>query len=81
MNKGEERTACKGRILIRKVYNKGMCLNLFEDHQDFVKVSSAIVTMLLTRYSQLRPYTGQKETLPEKSGSVPNDSRSVEQYL
>lgn len=50
MKKGEERTACKGRILIRKVYNKGMCLNLFEDHQDFVKVSSAIVTMLLTIY-------------------------------
>lgn len=50
MRRGEERTACKGKVVIRKVYNKGMCLNLFEDEPEFVKVSSAVMTMLLTIY-------------------------------
>lgn len=50
MKRGEEHTACKDKIVIRKVYNKGMCLNLFENKQEFVKISSAIVTMLVTIY-------------------------------
>lgn len=50
MKRGEERTACDGKVVIRKVYNKGMCLNAFQDKPEFVKVSSAIVTMLLTIY-------------------------------
>lgn len=50
MKRGEEHTVCKGKVIFRKVYNRGICLNLFEDKPDFVKGASAVVTMLLTIY-------------------------------
>ena len=37
MTQKEERTACGGKLILRKVYNKGMCMNLLEDHQEVVK--------------------------------------------
>lgn len=48
--KGEERRALKGRVRIRKVHNKGMCLSLFEDSPQLVKGAGAAVTILLTLY-------------------------------
>ncbi|HAX52388.1 signal peptidase II [Muricomes intestini] len=50
VKKGEEHSICKGKVKIRKVYNKGMCLNLFEDNPEFVKISSAFAAVLLTIY-------------------------------
>ncbi|CUX46401.1 signal peptidase II [Clostridium sp. C105KSO13] len=50
VKKGEERSAYNGKVKIRKVYNKGMCLNLFEDDPEFVKIASVFVTVLLTIY-------------------------------
>lgn len=50
MSKGEERSFYDGKVKLRKVYNKGVCFNLLERHQDVVKGLSAAVTMLLTIY-------------------------------
>lgn len=50
MKRGEERSLCKGKVKIRKVYNKGVCLNLLEDEPEAVKVSSAFITVILTIY-------------------------------
>ena len=50
MTRGEEHTICKGKVKLRKVYNKGMCLNLFDDKPGFVKILSAFVTVLITIY-------------------------------
>ena len=40
--KEKERSIGKGKVKIRKVYNKGMCLNMFEDNPELVKISSAL---------------------------------------
>lgn len=50
MKRGEERTFGSGKVILRKEYNKGMCLNLLENEPEFVKVSSTVVAMLLTIY-------------------------------
>ncbi|PWJ51585.1 signal peptidase II [Faecalicatena contorta] len=50
MAKGEERTICKGKVKLRKVYNKGMFLNLFDEKPGLVKILSAFVTILITIY-------------------------------
>ena len=50
MKRGEERTFGGGKVILRKEYNKGMCLNLLENEPEFVKVSSTVVAMLLTIY-------------------------------
>lgn len=44
----EERTACKGKVILRKVYNRGFSFNLLEKKEEIVKYGSAIVTVLLT---------------------------------
>lgn len=44
----EERTACKGKVILRKVYNRGFSFGLLEKKQEAVKYGSAIVTVLLT---------------------------------
>lgn len=46
--KGSEKKVCGGRILIRKVYNKGMCLNAFQKYLDMVRCVSVAATALLT---------------------------------
>ena len=50
MTQKEERTAFGGKLILRKVYNKGMCMNLLEDHQEVVKYGSAFAAVLLTIY-------------------------------
>lgn len=48
MVEGEEHTFWKDRLCIRKVHNKGMCLNLGEKYPEFVKILAAIVTVAVT---------------------------------
>ena len=47
---GEERTACKGKIILRKAYNRGFCLNLLDEKPEVVKYTSAYAAVLLTIY-------------------------------
>lgn len=44
----EERNACGGKLILRKVYNKGFSLNLMENNPDAVKYVSAFATIILT---------------------------------
>lgn len=48
MTRKEERTALKGKVILRKVYNKGFSFNLLEENREAVKYGSAIATVLLT---------------------------------
>ena len=48
MAQKEERTACKGKIILRKVYNKGFSFNLLEEKREVVKYGAAFVTVFLT---------------------------------
>lgn len=50
MRRGEEHSLCSDKVVIRKVYNKGMCLNFLENEPETVKISSAFITMILTIY-------------------------------
>ena len=65
--KGSEKKLLKGKISIRKVYNKGMCLNLFEKHPDMVRILSVIVTVFLTLYTVGSAYF-QKRRVAENVG-------------
>lgn len=49
--KGSEKKILKDKILIRKVYNKGMCLNAFQKYPGMVRILSVIVTACLTIYT------------------------------
>ena len=44
---GEERTLTE-RIVLRRVHNKGLCLNLLEDEPDLVKRLSLVSTLIFT---------------------------------
>ncbi|MGC4019053.1 MAG: signal peptidase II [Muricomes sp.] len=66
MTKGEEKAIFKGKVKLRKVYNKGMCLNLLDHKPELVKILSAFVTVLLTIY-QLIILLGKKNGL-KKAG-------------
>ena len=46
-NTGEEKEICKGRILLRKYYNKGACMNLGEKKSNVVAGLSLILTAAL----------------------------------
>lgn len=48
MTTKEERTACGGKVILRKVYNKGFGMNLLEDKPEVVKYASAYTTVILT---------------------------------
>lgn len=47
LEKGEER-ALTDRIVLRRVHNKGMCLNLLEDEPELVKRVSLVSTLIFT---------------------------------
>lgn len=47
---GEERPAAGGRLKLRKVHNKGMCLNLLDQYPMLVKWSSLILSACLSFY-------------------------------
>lgn len=53
MTKKEERTAFHGKLILRKVYNRGFCMNLLEDEPEAVKYTSAFATVILTIYQLL----------------------------
>lgn len=50
LTRKEERTACQGKIILRKVYNRGFCMNLLEKKPEVVKYASAYAAVLLTIY-------------------------------
>jgi len=49
----EERAICKGKVFVRRVHNKGACLNLFQTRPDKVRWTSLILSMLLTIYDAI----------------------------
>ena len=53
MTKGQERTFGQGKVILRKVYNKGFCFNLLEKEPEIVKISSAFMTFLVTIYQMI----------------------------
>lgn len=50
LTRKEERTVRGGKIILRKVYNRGLCMNLLKDEPETVKFLSAYVTVVLTIY-------------------------------
>ena len=50
LKQGESREVLGGYVLIRKVYNRGMCLNALEDHPDQVKKISIGASLGVTIY-------------------------------
>lgn len=48
MTRKEERTACGGKVILRKVYNKGFSFNLLEEKREAVKYGSAYAAVILT---------------------------------
>ena len=46
----EERPVCGDKILIRRVHNKGACLNLFQTHPDKVLWTSVILGLAILVY-------------------------------
>lgn len=57
--RGEERTACQGKVILRKAYNRGFFLNVLEDRSEVVKYTSAYAAVILTIY-QLLTLIGKK---------------------
>ena len=80
MTQKEERTACGGKLILRKVYNKGMCMNLLEDHQEVVKYGSAFVDVFAYHLS-VDHIAPEKSVYFEEMGTVFDDSRSMEQHI
>ncbi|MCI8834789.1 MAG: signal peptidase II [Ruminococcus sp.] len=50
LTRKEERTVQGGKIILRKVYNRGLCMNLLKNEPETVKFLSAYATVLLTIY-------------------------------
>ena len=48
MTQKEERTACHGKVQLRKVYNRGFGFNILEKKEEIVKYGSLFATMILT---------------------------------
>ena len=48
IKRGEEHIFAKGKILVRKVYNKGMALNLKQDDPELVKRITAVAAIAAT---------------------------------
>ena len=45
---GEERTACQGKLLIRRYHNRGACLDAGEKRQKAVALLSLLLTLIMT---------------------------------
>ena len=50
LKEGESREVLGGHLLIRKVYNRGMCLNAMDDRPDQVKKISLGASLSVTLY-------------------------------
>lgn len=56
MQVGDKREIFKGKIILKKQYNRGMFLNLFQDKVDMVKkLSMAMLGVLLVAFTFLLP--------------------------
>lgn len=53
MTRKEERTTFHGKVILRKVYNRGFSFHLLEENRDVVKYGSAFAAMLLTIWQLL----------------------------
>ncbi|MDD2978518.1 MAG: signal peptidase II [Hespellia sp.] len=53
ITRGEEHDILDGNVKLRKVYNEGICFNLFDEHQKEVGILSSFVTVILTIYQLL----------------------------
>lgn len=63
----EERYAFKKKLILRRVYNKGFCMNRLEDKPKVVKYTSVYTTVLVTIY-QMVTLLKKKECLLKKIG-------------
>lgn len=63
----EERYAFKKKLILRRVYNKGFCMNRMEDKPEVVKYTSAYAAVLVTIY-QMFTLLKKKECLLKKIG-------------
>lgn len=63
----EERYAFKKKLILRRVYNKGFCMNQMDDKPEVVKYTSAYATVLVTIY-QMFTLLKKKECLFKKIG-------------
>lgn len=50
VKKGEEKELLHGRILVRRVHNEGFIFHTFENHPQFVHLTSATIGVILTIY-------------------------------
>lgn len=50
LKQGEERTAFGGKVILRKVYNRGFCLNILKNKPEIVRYTSAYAAVILTIY-------------------------------
>lgn len=63
----EERYAFKKKLILRRVYNKGFCMNRLDNKPEVVKYTSAYATVLVTIY-QMFTLLKKKECLLKKIG-------------
>ncbi len=63
---GEEKKIADSKVVIRKVHNKGMCLNVLEQHPEMVRTSSLLVTGVLTLYQLI--FLRKKGHIVRKAG-------------
>lgn len=63
----EERYAFKKRLILRRVYNKGFCMNRMDDKPEVVKYTSAYAAVLVT-ICQMLTLLQKKECLLKKIG-------------
>ncbi|MCI8292322.1 MAG: signal peptidase II [Hespellia sp.] len=47
---GEQHKICNDRVILRKVHNRGMCMNAFEKYPDQVRIVSLVAACFLTIY-------------------------------
>ena len=61
--KGSEKKIFKGKMTLRKVYNKGMFLNAFQKHPEGVRIVSVLATVFLTLYSIGSAYFQKRQVM------------------
>lgn len=63
----EERYAFRKKLILRRVYNKGFCMNQMDDKPEVVKYTSVYAAVLVTIY-QMATLWKKKECLLKKIG-------------
>ena len=77
LTRKEERTACQGKIILRKVYNRGFCMNLLEKKPEVVKFG-----ICGGAPDHLPAFYPDAEEAPcQEDRPVADDCRGMEQYI